>query len=460
MAEVSLDALLLQPAASPDISAIIKHKDFITYLLQGKPLLIQFIIRNFDRILEIIFEEHHKDEREIRPLLLILECKEINVKRALVTSTKFVKYILEYPNRIKVYNPPSAAIYFNSLMLFILDNNGDLLPFFANRDFFEDIIRNCDIQEAFIFMKTALSSRNKSFEIFFSRINIPSILILYCIGNDGVNLNVIKLFESVVDKYPVQCADAVIQSDIINHLINSAFMLNCSQLIDFINFLYSVSYKFKMESQWFNIEFIIDDRIPEICDYLLSTTKFDQMCKASANILLTYLRERHQQFPKIVYVTKKFTEELFNNPTNSFLHNTAYAFISSLKEFPSKFDEVVVSTNLCFKILECYKRRNTDTGSCYWGHLRKISELIDNPVNVNLTEWQNYVVNPNLRKEKIIQTQNRVVKNGESINSKDIGSIKTKKFHIPLPHISFMNIVSFLVCFFAIFLFYLNHRND
>lgn len=456
MSETHLDEILLSKGVSPDISVIYKHNDFPVYLQQGKPVLMQYIVRNFDRILEIIFEEYHRDIREIRPLLSILECKEIYVKRALVTSTKFVNYILEYPNRIKIYNPPSAGIFFNSLSAFILDKNNELLPFFANIDFFRDIVSNCDIQEAYVFMRNCLLSKSASFNIFFAQINIPSILIHFVVGNTGLNLNVIKLFEIAVEKYPVQSANAVVHADVINQIINSAFLLNCSRLIDFLNFLYVMSYKFKMEAQWFNIEFLIDDRIPEVCDYLLSTTNFDSMCRASANILLTYLNERHQQFPKVIYVSQKFANDIFKNPTNSFLHITAYKFLESIKIYPSRFKEVIEATDLCNKIIEAYKKRATDIGCCYWGALRKISELIDEPVNVSVSEWQRTVVNANIKKEKVIATPVRTSSVASTIKQ-EIKEKKKFRFRIKKP--SLTDIASVLVCIFAVLLLYLNNRN-
>lgn len=456
--ETSLDAILASDELSSDVSNVVRHKNFIQYLMKANPTLLLYISKKFDKICEIIFDERHKDVREIRPYLAILECSVIAVKRTLITSTNYVNYILEYPRKIKVYNPPSVHIYFSSLPYFILDTSNELLPFFASGEFFESIVQNCDIQEAFMFMRSCLSSKAKSFRNFFHQINLPALLIMYVNGNTGMHLNVIKLFEQIVDDYSRQCAIAVTSSNIITHLIESAFLLNCSQLIDFLNFLYTQSYKNKIMPEWFSIEFLVDDRIPEVCDYLMGTTKFDTMCRASANIIITYLQERHQQFPKVIRVTEKFARDIFNNPTNSFLHNTALKFLESLKKFPESFDKVIERSNLCVSIVNAYKKRNTDVTACYWGVLRKISEMIDHPVGVSQTEW-NIVVSSNQKIEKIISTPSKakfITNNGDLYKYRRTPYTRKSILTFRLPNAT--EIFAVLVIILAYSLYYLNNK--
>ncbi|EAY19900.1 hypothetical protein TVAG_130080 [Trichomonas vaginalis G3] len=455
--EVSLDAILASEELSADVSNVVMHKSFRQYLMSANPSLMLYITKKFDRICEIIFDERHKDTHEIRPYLAILECSVIAVKRTLITSTKYVNYILEYPRMIKVYKLPSIYIFFNSLPYFILDTSNELLPFFASGEFFESIVQNCDIQEAFTFMKGCLNSKAKSFRNFFHQINLPALLIMYVNGSSGMNLNVIKLFEQIVDDYSRQCAIAVVNSNIISKLIESAFLLNCSQLIDFLNFLYIQSYKNKTIPEWFTIEFLVDDRIPEVCDYLMGTTTFDSMCKASANIIITYLSERHQQFPKVISVTEKFIKDIFKNPTNSFLHNTALKFLESVKRFPDSFTNVIKNTNICQLIVDAYKRRNTDVTCCYWGVLRKISEMINEPIGVSLSEWKS-VVDSNKKIEKIISTPSKykiTEKSSDYIrNSAKVQ--KRSKFNLRLPNSS--EIFAVVVILLAYLLYYINNK--
>ena len=442
----TLEKILTGEEDTPDIFSVVKHRDFFRYLQKGEPCVISYIVNNFDRILEIIFEEQH-EQRVISPFLQILMCSNQEVKKTIISSTKFVNYILEYPRRIKIYHHSSVYLFFNSLSSFISENS-ELLPFFANRDFFESIIQNCDIKQAHNFMHAVLTSKSKSFTIFFNQIDIPSILARYIIGTGDLNMNVISLFESITDLYSRQCAASIVQNDLVTALIDTSFEKNCHQLMDFLDFLYTKSYQNQKESMWYTILFLVEDRIPEMCDFILKQNIFIPLSRSASNILLTYITERGQTFPKLIHVIEKFAVDFFKFPTNSFLHNTCFYLLSSIAHIPQKLNDVVKQTNLCTSIVNAYKQRETNADACYWGALREITELIKEPIGVPKAEWNN-IVQQNAKIEKIIALPARMKRGMKS--SQNNSSSKMHK-------ITYTDIFAVIICLLAVVLLYLNSQ--
>ena len=448
----SLDEILSKEDDLPDLNTIVQHHEFPLYLSKGNKKLIKFIILNFDKILEYIFENKHKDLNELIPYLSILMSRNPDLKNQILTSTKFVNYITEYPRKVRIYHLPSMPIFFDYLQHFIC-NETELLPYFANRDFFESILQVCDFKKAFEFMETMLTSQHKSFRIFFEQIDIATILAENSVGTNFINFSIIELFELISDSFSRQCASAVVQNDLITKLFDTGFNENCYQMIDFIDFLYSKTFLHPKESMWFTIQFIVEDRIPEICDFILNQKNFTILSKSNSNLLLTFVNEKENVFPKLQRVIEKLVNDLFEFPTNSFLHNTVYDFLSTIRVTPSLFNEIVQKTNLCKKIVDLYNKREEGVNACYWGQLREISELITMPFNVSQNEW-NFVVQTNSNNEKLISIP---AKNMRGIRGQKVKQITPQKESSnPLFSFSYTNILAIFVVCLTVLLLFLN----
>ena len=448
----SLDEILSKQDDLPDLSVVVHHREFSLFLSKGNKKLIKYIILNFDKILEFIFEKTYKDPNEVIPYLAILLTRNSDLKNEILTSTKFVNYITEYPRRVKIYHLPSMPIFFDYLQHFIC-NDTELLPYFANRDFFESILQVCDFKKAYEFMETMLTSKYKSFRIFFEQIDIASILAEHVIGTTFINFSIIELFEIISDSFSRQCASAVVQNDLITKLFDAGFNEVCYQMIDFIDFLYEKSFQHTKESMWNTIQFLVEDRIPEMCDFILNQKGFTIICRSSSSLLLTYISEKETIFPKLQKVIEKLVNEVFEYPTNSFLHNIVFDFLSSLRIIPSIFNEIVTHTDLCKKIVDMYDKREEGIAACYWGQLRQISELITIPHNVSQNQWNN-IVQTNSKNEKIISAP---VKNMRGIRGPKAKQIaQPEKSSSNILAFSYTNIIAVIVVCLTVVLLYLN----
>lgn len=403
MEKLSLELLLENEEKWPDLTEVLQCFDFYSCLNKANPNLLAFIVKNFDRILSMVFEEKIKDSKTMTAVVSILCSSNPTVKNVLFKETKFVNYIIEYPKTIKIYHPPSIPQYFHSLPSIISDNSNEISSQFANKDYIESIIQICDLIEAFTFMKNLLNSRSPYVMVFLSQINIAQMLTNIITDNNVLSLHGILLFESIIDRYARQCAAAIVNNNMITRMINLSIQKDANNMANFTNFLYQESYRYPNESIWQTIQFLVDDRIPEICESILSRPRFMPISRSLCEIVLTYLEFQGQFFPKAVHVTEKLINDMFTHPTNSFLHNTSLKFIDFLSNYPVQFTEICSRTELCKKIIEYDRNNQKQANSCVWGVLWQISLLIRNPIGVPKKEWD-LVIARNKKMHSVIST--------------------------------------------------------
>ena len=93
----------------------------------------------------------------------------------------------------------------------------------------------------------------------------------------------------------------------------------------------------------------------------------------------------------------------FNFPTNTFLHQSFYLTILKLKSKKLLNQDLINKLDLNNRIIECYRKRDTNVTSSFWGHLRLISELITNSKMKKNEEWKEIVIKENKRRDDIIK---------------------------------------------------------
>ena len=91
---------------------------------------------------------------------------------------------------------------------------------------------------------------------------------------------------------------------------------------------------------------------------------------------------------------------------NSFLHNSFLRLIQVLKAKKQLSPQLLKKLNLFSKILQCFKNRENDFHSNYWGQMRIIAELINpyaSKCQVQQPEW-NQLMTEICISEKIISS--------------------------------------------------------
>lgn len=450
---LSVEQLMERENFQPELHALVNCSDYFSCLTKADPLIVNYVVKNFDQILHFVFEQSVRETREVTFALKILAASNPDLKNALIKNTKFVNYIIEYPKTIKIYHPPSVTRYFQYLPAFISDNNSEISHLFLNRDFFESIIQVCDIYEALMFMKSVFNSRGVSIEIFLSQINIASIIATYITDNSTLSMHCIMLFKTLMERYVRQCSTAIIHNNMIPRMIDLSLKENYHHLAEFVSYLYQESYRYPNESTWRTIQFLVDDRIPEICDFIITRTKFEPISKALCEIIIIYLDEQRQFFPKAAIMTEKLTNDVFTHQTNSFLHNIVLRLYEILTIFPAPFTELISRTDICRKIVEYNKKQDKARNTCIWGFLWQASLLIKTPINVTKKDWDAIIARNKAMNTLISMPLPNVVlnRNGRMHNNQFSISSSAQKINI-------INVFAVLFILIAGVLIYANNK--
>lgn len=337
-----------------------------------------------------------------------------------IENTNILNIFYDYAFKLDEYSEISYTAYFTILRQIIFENptkiNESLRKEFRDPRYFEIIFSRLDISQNFYFIMQTITDIKLEFRSFLKKCNNLFNIVLLSVLSDSpilVERGQLVLFTLIrntsIDNAPLlllkdNAIDKVIQSKL-DHPTNGGFL--------FLKELYLLSGTFsshfwsiipKSNSfKWKVVKSIIMNYFGQYCSFIINSDFFNDKVNGCCKLCMTLFSHQKKINPYYVTCLEKLFQMFFKYPTNTFLHETCYQIILGLKKKRLLTPLLIEQLSLSDEIIECYKQRDNNQTSAYWGHLRLISELITNSKLKKNQKWKEIVISENNQREEIIK---------------------------------------------------------
>lgn len=336
-------------------------------------------------------------------------------------NTEILSIFYDYAFELSKYTETSYDSYFYLLGQIIFESHlkisQSLRKEFQNPKFFEILFSRLDINANFFFLYQTISEFKIEFHKFLRKCpNLFNIVVESVLSKSPtvVYRGQLILFNLLKTQSIERAPELFLKDDVLDKIIQSQIENPASGGFLFLKELYLLSTTFSghiwslmpktSSSKWKNVSSIMQSYFGHFCNYIIECDTFTQPIESCCKLCLTLFAHQKKKInPLYISCLKKLCQMFFNYPTNTFLHQSFYQSIEKLKSKKCLTNELIEQLDLSDKIIECYKKRETNLTSAYWGHLRLISNLLDNSKLRKSKEWKEIVIQENKRREYIIK---------------------------------------------------------
>ncbi|OHT07142.1 hypothetical protein TRFO_01247 [Tritrichomonas foetus] len=393
---------------NPDVSLefVLANQHFATLWGTNDPQTLDFVIKHSDELIEIGFQLKEKNPLSLK-CLQILSTRNQEFRNQLFEKTNFLQFVYDYIFNLSEYPTFSQKNYFIVLPYVIFDQDLGLVSFFDHKFYtaiFENIKNECDYDFAYKLIKNP--PFRSSVGNILETIGVAQKLTAHLTDNDleFVKISTRLLIEMIKGPFSLQALNALKTS--INDVIDFALERKNLETVKFIKLVSELSSDKSWFSKWKSLSSFINSTLPSFCNFVKGSPDFTQFSGACLKIVLNIVTST-KKFPKefmdmIFYLSEKF----FQLKRNDFVHCGFLDCLVLMDSYKKLNTDILDEMNLFNLIISCYKEKGVDILSSYWGHLRKISQLINKfakkSKTIGFEDWQQIVMANNEECEKII----------------------------------------------------------
>ena len=372
-----------------NFNLVIKHPLFFSSFMQNDKKTIEFVLNNFNIILNLGMhtkEGDHKNQLQCTALLSKLKYPLLTV---IFERTNFASFLTNYPMYCRDFPTISKTIYFSLLPNFIYSPYKRLMTPFAKREFITSIIELIDIYPAYDFISQTIQSASIFTIYVLEKSNIANLLV-FALKNPDKIYNALdllglcldgsrRLSHQVIDIFKQDVLDTesshakIKKIHYIIQFINNSLPTKIPELIILINKLYLVCIN---STRGKAVAKDISSFKDEYCSIILKNKIFNHFSEELLNLLINILENERLLTTAMSNVTIKLCTDFFNFPQNNILHNAVVKLFNSLAITKNLTTEFLAKTRIYDLLFEAYEKKADERGISYWGQARELATLI------------------------------------------------------------------------------------